>query len=107
MTRTTASLFTGGGLWDVGAMAAGLTPTWGVEIRDDIASVAERNISGLQIVRADVATIDYAALPRPWHLHGSTSCKHASTANSEGEEAPEDIASALGGCRAIRALKPH
>lgn len=103
----TASLFTGGGLWDIGAMMAGFTPVWGVEIRPDIAAVAERNIPGFYVVRADVATVDYSALPKVDHLHSSPSCKNASGANSGGEEAPEDIASALGTCRALRALKPH
>lgn len=103
---TTASLFTGGGLWDIGAMMTGFTPVWGVEIRPDIADVAERNLPSLFVVRADVATVDYSTLPKVDHLHASPSCKHASVANSEGEEAPEDIASALGVCRAIRQVRP-
>lgn len=107
MSYTTASLFSGGGLWDVGAKMAGFVPVWGVEIRPDIAAVAERNIPDFYVVRADVATVDYSALPRVDHLHASTSCKEASPANSEGKEQPEDMASALSVCRAIRQVRPE
>mgnify|MGYP000440924384 FL=1 len=36
--KTYASLFTGGGLADWGARAAGLTPVWGVELDAQIAA---------------------------------------------------------------------
>jgi site-specific DNA-cytosine methylase len=41
--KTTASMFTGGGLFDVGATWAGYTPIWGVEREDRIAKVARLN----------------------------------------------------------------
>lgn len=106
MSILSASLFTGGGLWDVGAMMAGLTPVWGVEIRPDIAAVAERNIPGLRVIVSDVAAVDYSALPKVDHLHASPSCKNASGANSEGEESPEDLAAAEAICRALREVGP-
>lgn len=98
MERTTASLFTGGGGFEVGALVAGHKPVWGVEIRADIAAVAEANIPGLRVIVSDVAAVDYSTLERPDHLHASPSCKNASTA-SDGEEAFEDMSSA----QAIRA----
>jgi DNA-cytosine methyltransferase len=106
MMLTSASLFTGGGGFEVGAMMAGYKPVWGVEIRPDIAAVAERNIPGLKVIVADVAAVDYSALPRVDHLHASPSCKKASIANSEGGEYPEDIAAAEAVARAIKALRP-
>lgn len=105
--KTSASLFTGGGLWDVGAMMAGLTPVWGVEIRADIAAVAEKSIPGLKVVVSDVAAVDYSALPKVDHLHASPSCKKASIANSDGGECEEDIAAALAACRAIKEVGPN
>ena len=104
---TTASLFTGGGLWDVGAKMAGFTPVWGVEIRPDIATWAERNIPGLRVIVSDVAAVDYSSLPRVDHLHASPSCKKASVANSGGGESPEDIEAARAVCRAIEAVGPQ
>lgn len=67
----TASLFTGGGGFEIGAMLAGFTPTWGIEIRPDIAAVAEANIPGLKVIVSDVAAVDYSTLPRPDHLHAT------------------------------------
>lgn len=105
--KTTASLFTGGGGFEIGAMMAGYRPIWGVEIRPDIAAVAERNIPGLRVIVSDVAAVDYASLPKVDHLHASPSCKNASNANSEGEEESEDLSSALAVCRAIRGVGPE
>lgn len=103
---TTATLFTGGGGFDLGASLAGFTPTWGVEIRPDIAAVAEANICGLRVIVSDVAQVDYTSLEAPDHLHASPSCKNASNANSEGEEEQEDLSAALAICRALQALRP-
>jgi DNA-cytosine methyltransferase len=107
MSKTTASLFTGGGGFEQGAMMAGYTPVWGVEIRPDIAAWAECNTPGLKVIVSNVAAVDYASLPKVDHLHASPSCKKASIANSEGGECPEDIEAAKAVCRAIEAVKPH
>ena len=104
--KTTASTHTGGALFEIGAMMAGLKPTWGVEIRPDIAGVAERNIPGLSVIRSDVALVDWSSLEPPYHFHSSPSCKNASNANSDGEEVDEDIASAMAICKALRILRP-
>lgn len=102
---TSASLFTGGGIFETGAMMAGFKPVWGVEIRPDIAAVAEQNVPGLKVIVSDVAAVDYSALPKVDHLHASPSCKNASQA-SNGEEAPEDLSSARAVCRALEEVKP-
>ena len=41
--KTFGSLFTGFGLVDIGAIAAGYTPIWGNEIDPEIAAVASMN----------------------------------------------------------------
>lgn len=106
MTLTCASTHSGGGLWDVGAMMAGEKPEWGIEYRADIAAVARRNTPGFCVIVSDVKSIVYSTLRRIWHLHSSPSCKNASQAHSDGEEAIEDIESALAICAALRALEP-
>jgi DNA (cytosine-5)-methyltransferase 1 len=91
----------------VGAVQAGFKPRWGVEIRPDIAGVAEANVPGLFAVRADVATVNYASLPKVYHLHFSPSCKAASQANVNTGEGEEDMRSALGISAAIWQIEPH
>lgn len=104
MGRTSASLLTGGGGFDIGAKVAGFRSLWGVEIEPAIADYAELN-TGMSVIRQDVATVDYTALERPWHLHASPVCKNASVAK-QGGECEEDIAMAGGIIRAIEALQP-
>lgn len=104
--RTTASTHTGGGGFEIGAMLAGHKPVLGIEIRPDIALVAKHNLKGLSMIISDVASVIYRALPWVWHLHSSPSCKNASQAHKAGEEAMEDMESALAICAALRALKP-
>jgi site-specific DNA-cytosine methylase len=62
MLKTIASMFSGGGGWEVGAKAAGLRSLWGVEFVPQIADVHEANIGHRPIVmdatkltRADAA----------------------------------------------------
>jgi DNA (cytosine-5)-methyltransferase 1 len=102
--KTSASLFTGGDLFGIGATWAGYTPIWGIEKFDKIASVARLN--GLPVMTADVCEVDYAALRRPDHLHASPPCPNFSVANNDKGETPEDIAMAEAVRRALLALKP-
>jgi site-specific DNA-cytosine methylase len=102
--KTTASMFTGGGLFDVGATWAGYTPIWGVEREDRIAKVARLN--GFPVMTADVCEVDYSGLERPDHLHASPPCPNFSVANNDKGERPEDIAMAEAIRRALLALKP-
>lgn len=102
--NTFASLFSGFGGADIGAMQAGLKPIWGVEYDPDIAGVAKTN--GLESIVADVREVDYSTLETPYWLHMSPVCKRASTANANAKEAVEDIETAQACVRAITALRP-
>lgn len=102
---TFATLFSGGGLADVGLMAAGGRPLWAVEYDPAIAGVYRRNV-GDHVLVADVGAVDYSALPAVDWLHASPVCTRASLANAGAVESPEDIASAQAVVRAIRAASP-
>jgi site-specific DNA-cytosine methylase len=102
--KTTASMFTGGALFDIGATWAGYTPIWGVEKFDNIASVARLN--GFSVITADVTEVDYSTLERPDHLHASPPCPSFSVANNNKGETPLDIEIAKSVQRALLALKP-
>ena len=104
MTKTTASLFTGGGLFDMGAIAAGYAPIWGIEWDDKIAAVARSN--GLNVSTADVTKVDFSLLERPDHLHASPPCPNFSIAKANAEETEFDKAMAEAVCRAVETLKP-
>lgn len=102
---TFASMFTGFGGADLGAMAAGFTPIWGVEFDPDIAACAAQNSIHSRV--ADVRDVDYSQLARPDLLHASPVCKNASIAKQNGGEAVEDIETAAAVIRAIVDLKPR
>jgi len=104
--RKLITLLTGGGGFDEGAKMAGFTPVLGVEIVPEIAHWAEVNTPGLTVIRSDVAAVDYSQFETPYHLHASPSCKNASNANGNGEEAQEDLGAAQGVCNALIALHP-
>jgi DNA-cytosine methyltransferase len=102
--KTLATLFSGGGGMEAGAVAAGFTPIWGVEADPEVASVYARNF-GPHCIVSTVEGIDYSTLQTPFHLHASPSCKKASVANKERGESPEDISAAEATARAIRTLQ--
>lgn len=102
--KTTGSFFTGGGLFDMGALSAGYTPIWGVEIDDKIASVARLN--GLPVITADVTELDLTRFDRPDHFHASPPCPNFSIAKQDAEETEFDIAMASAVCRALEHFKP-
>jgi DNA (cytosine-5)-methyltransferase 1 len=102
--KTTASIFTGGALFDVGATWAGYTPIWGIEKFDKIAAVARLN--GFPVITADVLDVDFSTLEHPNHLHASPPCPNFSVANNDKGETPLDIAMAEAVRRALVALKP-
>jgi DNA (cytosine-5)-methyltransferase 1 len=103
--RTLATLFSGGGLFDVGAQAAGLTPIWAVERDPDIAAVYRTNHpDGTCLVR-DVGEVDYTLLPVSDWLHASPSCVNASRARATGGgETEEDRQAAKAIVRALERL---
>lgn len=102
--KTFASLFSGGGGADLGAIAAGLVPIWGVEYDENIAACYRANIG--YIIVSDVSDVDFSLLPRPDVLHASPVCKNFSNAKSNGEESDDDLRSADAVCRAISTLRP-
>lgn len=98
-------MFTGGGLFDVGALAAGYEPIWGIEKDDKIAAVARLN--GFPVTTADVTHIlDFTKFPRPDHLHASPPCPQFSNANQNKGETQLDIDMARKVCAALIQLKP-
>ena len=101
-----ASLFTGMGGADLGAIAAGLTPIWGIEINPAIADLAQSNFPDCQIIKGDVGRFDYSRLERPDWLHASPPCVNASRAKN-GQETEMDRYLADGVCQAIAVLKPE
>lgn len=102
---TIATLFTGFGGVEVGAMAAGLTPLWGVELDPAIAQVANDNL-GDHVITADARTIDPSVLARPAVLHASPPCPSFSRANARGGETKIDIELAEAVARFIDVLRP-
>ena len=112
---TIASLFTGGGLFEAGAMAAGFRPIWGIEHDPDspdfsrqIADSYEHNYGG-HIIRKSVQEVaqgGFQHLERPTVLHISQPCKSFSSANSK-SESETDLSAARATCQAIRELQPR
>lgn len=103
--KTTASMFTGGGLFDIGAIQAGYTPIWGIEYDDKIAQVARLN--NLPVMTADVCRVDYSTLERPHHLHASPPCPNFSVAKNGAKETEQDMALAHAVSIALLTLKPE
>ena len=102
--KTSASLFTGGGLFDIGAIAAGYEIIWGIEKIDKISAIARLN--GLPVMTADVTEVDFSTLQRPDHLHASPPCLNFSIAKNGAIETELDIAMAQAVCRALVTSKP-
>ena len=103
--RTFASLFSGGGGADLGAIAAGYTPLWAVEYDPDLAAVYRANL-GDHVITADVAAVDYTTVPRVHWLHASPVCTAFSVANSNRGERDLDMAAAVAVVRALHNLQP-
>lgn len=106
MTLTCGSLFSGGGLADVGLRDARFTPIWAVEYDPEIADCYRRNL-GDHCLTADVRDVDYGTLTPPDLLWASPSCVRASVANNQRGETQEDMETAGAVCRALEALNPR
>lgn len=89
MTLTFASLFSGGGGADLGAIAAGLRPIWGVENNPQIATTYQENIGA--VICRDILELDPKKFERPDWLHASPVCKAFSSANANKGEKDWDI----------------
>jgi DNA (cytosine-5)-methyltransferase 1 len=104
--KTFASLFTGFGGADLGAIAAGLQPVWGVEYDAKIAEVANHNL-GQHIQVADILSCDPLHFERPDVLHASPPCPSFSVAKANGQETPHDIAMASKVAEFVSVLTPE
>lgn len=104
--KTYADLFTGFGGATIGAMAAGLTPLWGVEYRADVAAVANANLGGHVIV-ADVLECDPTTFAHVDVLHASPPCPNFSVAKAGGAETPHDIAMARKVAEFVTVIRPQ
>jgi len=81
---TFGSLFTGFGLVDVGAKAAGLELAWGLEYDPEITEVANTNL-GRHTRVLDILEADPRDFERVDVLHASPPCTRASVANHSAE----------------------
>jgi DNA (cytosine-5)-methyltransferase 1 len=104
---TFATMCSGGGLFDLGAQAAGLKTCWAVERNPDIAAVYRANHPTAHLLVGDVCDVDYESLPAPDWLHASPSCTNASRAKRAGSGVREtwvDKQTARAVCRALERL---
>jgi site-specific DNA-cytosine methylase len=102
---TCGTMFSGGGGWDLGAMAAGYTPVWAIECESPIADCYEANI-GQHVIRDFVQCVDPSELRRVDLLCASPVCKSFSTANPAGGEHEIDIVCARAVAHFLRVLSP-
>ncbi|WP_013325610.1 DNA cytosine methyltransferase [Gloeothece verrucosa] len=112
-TPTIGTLFSGGGLFDVGAMLAGIKPVWGVEfdpnspsLSSAIAECYEKNL-GRHLIKKPVQDVDFSSLVPPDFLHCSPPCQKFSLSNPQRGETDNDLELALTTRRAIETLKPQ
>ena len=89
--KTFASLFTGGGGADIGAMQAGYKPIWGIEYIPEIAAVCQANLHHPVIVKS-LLDVDPTELEPPDWLHMSPPCPNFSSAKTGGSETDNDLA---------------
>jgi len=103
-TPTFSSLFSGGGIADIGAKAAGFTLASANEIDPKIAEVYIRN-HGNHMRVGDILNQHPDDYPDSDLWHASPVCTNASLANSGGEESTLDIATANKTAEFIRSKK--
>jgi DNA (cytosine-5)-methyltransferase 1 len=103
--KTFASMFTGGGLADIGAIAAGYKPIWGIEIDPEIADIASLNL-GHQVICKSVLDVDPSTLERPDILWASPVCVNFSVAKTNAQELEVDRATASQTANFIAVLRP-
>lgn len=102
---TFASLFSGGGGADLGAIAAGCTHLWGLEHDPRIAKVYRENIGECHCL--DILEADPHDFADPDWLHASPVCKAFSAANANKGEKQWDIDCGEKVSDFIRVLQPQ
>ena len=92
---------------DLGAIAAGLTPIWGIERDPEIGAVAAQ--IGHRLILEDALAVDPASLPPVDHLHASPPCQDFSRvrARADGATTNPNDAIATWLIAAIRAIAPR
>lgn len=103
---TLVTLFSGGGLCDIGYSAVGFTPIGAVEFEPSIAEWYVRNL-GEHCVVACVSDVDYTRWAGADLLHVSPPCTNASVANQKAGEGAADLENADAVCRALREIGPR
>lgn len=99
------TLFSGGGGFCLGMVAAGVNHVWGVEYDDAIAQVARDN--GLATITADILQCDPSTFEPVDFLHASPPCPNFSNAKTNAEETENDAALAAKVCEFIAELLPN
>lgn len=100
-----ATIFSGGELVGVGMIQAGLEHRWGIEIDNDIASVARAN--GFNVITGDVLEVNPATMEPVDYLHASPVCTNASVANQGAGEDSLDMAAGHKTAEFIDVMRPH
>ena len=77
--KTIATIFSGGGGVEVGAIAAGYQPIWGIEKNAAVAEVYRMNL-GDHVICEDAQTVNPSGLDRPDVLWASPECQFFSVA---------------------------
>jgi DNA-cytosine methyltransferase len=96
--------FAGGDGVGVGMKAAGVLDTIGIELDDEIASVARAN--GHNVITADILEVDPAEFTDCDLMHMSPPCPNFSQAKTGGSETELDIALAKKIIEFLRVIKP-
>jgi len=104
---TVASLFAGGGGWEVGAIMAGCKPVWASELQDDIAKVHDAALPSSKVFVGDVTHLSPSAVTPVDILCVSPPCQGYSVAR-KAHDLPEreDLLVGVEALRFVQALKP-
>jgi DNA (cytosine-5)-methyltransferase 1 len=105
MSKACGSLFSGGGLADIGLMMAGYTPLFAVEHKAEIAEVYRANI-GDHVHVGDVGLIDPNCLPYVDLLWASPPCQAYSVARSQSLAPRDDADVGLSILKYVEILEP-
>jgi DNA (cytosine-5)-methyltransferase 1 len=103
---TFASICTGGGGTDLGALAAGLELAWGLELEPRITEVANHNLGG-HVVTGDILQTNPRRFEAVDVLHASPPCPNFSAAKVGGAETALDIALAVKVAEFVTVLEPR
>lgn len=103
--KTFASLFSGGGGVEIGALRARFQPIWGIEIDTEIAAVYTANL-GHQLLIKSIADVNPNCLERPDVLWASPPCQEWSVARSKNLPPRADADIGFSVLKFLRSLQP-